>query len=301
MFEGVGILFITGLIGIGMMILEKEYRALGILFLLIILPLTFLYMAYVWEPDPQSMRFLLPTFPIYIIATVWLLKIITERKKRAGIVSTLIVVLLTFTIGFQRSAFSLHHLRIKNSVFDKIATVVEKQVPAESIVIAKEGILQNLDVFDKWKLTDISMLIPQPAPPTLSEEIRHSHYQQIRNVHAREKYAHLPDDDLFNTVKNDLRNWSGGRLKIYLLLKEEQLDRLQSRLSGQDSLLVKQRIDTPDSRALTIPPGKNRGMPGQGMKGTPGNSSHRMMQPNQVYDFFIDGKPLFLVEWVFRE
>ncbi len=301
MFEGLGILFITGLIGIGVMIRKKEFQKLGILYLLIILPLTFLYMAYVWAPDPQSMRFLLPSFPIYILATVWLLKIITARKKRAGIVSTLIVVLLTLTIGFPRSAFSLHHLKIKNSVLDKIATVVEKQVPKESIVIAKEGILQNLDVFGKWKLSDISMLIPQSVPPSFSDEIHHFHTHQIRNVQASEKYTNLPEDDLFTTVKKNLRDWSGERSKIYLLLKEEQLDRLHSRLSGRDSLLVQQRINIPDSRAFSIHPGKNRGMPGQGMKGTPGNSSHRMMQPNQIYDFFIDGKPIFLVEWVFRE
>lgn len=295
LFEGLGVLFITGLIGGTILIIKKEFRVIGFFFLLLILPLTFLYMAYVWPTDPQSMRFLLPTFPIYIILTVWMLKLLTEKNLKIGIVSTILIVILTILAGFPRSSHSLQHLKIKNSVLVKIANVVEENTKPENILIANEGILQNLDFLGKWKLANISLLIPMPniMNPLITDHDMLP--KRIRNKQARQRYSKLSKDNMFNAVTEDLWKWSNNSKRIYLLGKEEQILWLHRQLSENDSLITVSRIDIPDLGRLEFPRPKNK----QKTKYDKDRRENfqKLMMPNQIYDFFVDGNPLFLVEW----
>lgn len=297
LFEGPGVLFITGLIGGAILVIKKEFRLIGFFFLLLILPLTFLYMAYVWPPDPQSMRFLLPTFPIYMILTAWMLKFLTEKNLKIGIVSTILIVILTLITGFPGSSHALHHLKIKNSVLAKIANVVEENIQPENILLANEGILQNLDFPGKWKLANISLLIPAPniMNPFMTEQ--DMHLERIRNVQAREKYSNLSTDNMFDAVRDDLWKWSNGSKRIYLLGKEEQISWLHRKLSESDSLITISRIDIPDLSELAFPVQKNRPKQKPQFDRDRGKDFHKMTMPNQIYDFFVDGNPLFLVEW----
>ena len=297
LFEGLGVLFITGLIGGAILIMKKEFRLIGIFFLVLILPLTFLYMAYVWPPDPQSMRFLLPTFPIYIILTVWMLKLLTDKNLKIGIVSTILIVILTILAGFPRSSHSLQHLKIKNSVLVKIANVVEENIKPENILIANEGILQNLDFLGKWKLANISLLIPMPNTmnPLIAEHTMPP--KRIRNVQARERYSKLSKDNMFDAVIEDLWKWSNNSKRIYLLGKEEQISWLRRQLSESDSLITVSRIDIPDLGRLEFPGPKNRQKQKPKFDKNWKENLQKLMIPNQIYDFFVDGNPLFLVEW----
>jgi len=297
LFEGLGVLFITGIIGGTILIIKKEFRVIGFFFLLLILPLTFLYMAYVWPPDPQSMRFLLPTFPIYIILTVWMLKFLTEKNLKIGIVSTIFITLLTIFTGLPRSSHSLQHLKIKNSVLVKIANVVKKNIEPGNILIANEGILQNLDFLGRWKLANISLLIPMPnmMNPLIADHDMPP--KRIRNVQAREKYSKLSKDNMFDAVIEDLWKWSNNSKRIYLLGKEEQISWLQKQLSESDSLITINRIDIPDLGSLEFPRPKNRQKQNPPFAKDRREIFYKIMMPNQIYDFFIDGNPLVLVEW----
>jgi len=295
--EGLGVVFITGLIGGAILIIKKEFRVIGFFFLLLILPLTFLYMAYVWPIDPQSMRFLLPTFPIYIILTAWMLKFLSEKNLKIGIISTILIVILTVLAGFPKSYLSLRHLKIKNSVLVKIANVVEENVEPENILIANEGILQNLDFLGKWKLANISPLIPMSdiMNPLIADYDMPS--KKIRNVQSRERYSELPKDDVFDAVTKDLWKWSNNDKRIYLLGKEEQISLLQKQLSESDTLITVSRIDIPDLGRLEFPRPKNRQNRKPKFDKDRRENFHMIMMPNQIYDFFVDGNPLFLVEW----
>ncbi|MFQ6114310.1 MAG: glycosyltransferase family 39 protein, partial [bacterium] len=297
LFEGLGVIFITGLIGGAILIIKKEFRVIGFFFLLLILPLTFLYMAYVWPPDPQSMRFLLPTFPIYTILTAWMLKFLTEKNLKIGIVSTILIVILTILTGLPRSSHSLQHLKIKNSVLVKIANVVEENIKPENILIANEGILQNLDFLGKWKLANISLLIPVPNIMNLLITDHDMPLKRIRNVQAREKYSNLSKDNMFDAVIEVLWKWSNKSRRIYLLGKEEQISCLHRKLSESDSLISISRIDIPDLSKLEFPGLKNRQKQKPKFEGNWRKNFHKIMMPNQIYDFFVDGNPLFLVEW----
>ena len=297
LYEGLGVLFITGLIGGAILIIKKEFRVIGFFFLLLILPLTFLYMAYVWPPDPQSMRFLLPTFPIYIILTVWMLKLLTDKNLNIGIGSTILIIILTILTGFPRSSHSLQHLKIKNSVLAKIANVVEENIKPENILIANEGILQNLDFLGKWNLANISLLIPMPdiINPLITDH--DMPLKKIRNVQAHEKYSKLSEDNMFDAVTEDLWKWSNNSKRIYLLGKEEQISWLHRQISESDSLITVSRIDIPDLGRLEFPGPKNKQKQKPKFDKDRRENIHKIMMPNQIYDFFVDGNPLFLVEW----
>lgn len=293
LFEGLGALFVTGLMGAAILIIKREFRLIGIFFLFLIIPLTFLYMAYFWPPDPQSMRFLLPTFPIYIILTVWLLKFLTEKNVKIGIVSTVLIVVLTILTGLPRSFLSLRQLQIRNAVLVKITNVIEESIQPETILIANEGILQNLDFQGKWRLSDINLLIPISNINADNDMPQ----KRIRNVKARERYSKLSKDDVFDAVREDISRWSNNRKRIYLLGKEEQISGLRKQLSKNDSLITVRRIDIPDLGRLEAPGLKTKHNQKPILNKNRRENFQKMMMPNQIYDFSIDGKPLFLVEW----
>ncbi len=157
LFDGLGLIFLLGLIGFVYLCYQQKTRKIGFLFILLVFPITFLYMSYMWKPDPQSMRFLLPTFPIYIISTVWLLKIIINKYFRIGI--TISILLLFFSIigGLSMSIMKMQHLKNNNAVLVKITNVIENEIERKSIIITNEAISQNLDFLGYWYLSDMSI------------------------------------------------------------------------------------------------------------------------------------------------
>jgi hypothetical protein len=297
--RGVGVLFVTGLAGGVFLIIRKEFRLLGFFFLLLILPLTFLYMAYFWPVDLQSMRFLLPTFPIYMILTVWLMKFLLERNLRIGIFLTVLIVILAVITGVPSSLQSLKHLQTKSAVLVKITDAVKGNVVPGSILIANEGILQNLDLLGKWKLASIPLPTPAPGrpnPPPANQGAPLSK-RRIRNVKAYERYSKLSKGELFEAITRDLLKWSNGGKEIYLLGKEVQIFWLLKKLPKSNKLTLVKRIDIPDLGGLLLPRLRNRQRQRPEFDKNWRRRPRRMPLPNQIYDFFIDGKPLFLVGW----
>ncbi len=293
---GIGILFITGLIGAVLLLRDKNRRSKGIFFVLLIIPLTFLYMAYVWPPDPQSMRFLLPTFPIYIILSVWFLKILSEKNLKTGIAVTILILILTVLAGLPRTFHALKQLKLKNEVLANITEELAENIQAENILIANEGILQNLDFQEKWKLANIDLLLPHPAVNPHVNRDRKPPQKRIRNLKAQKRYAALSKAELFANVINDLKRWSNPDKKFFLLFRDEPILWLQEQMMGNDSLITIKKIDIPDLRYLKAPVRRRPDHP-EPVFNEKKQHNIRMMRPNQIYDFLIDGKPLLLVEW----
>ena len=73
-----------GIVGIASMICIRGARALGAMLALVCVPMLLLYMAYYWAPQMNSaatMRFLLPTFPAYVLAGIAYRKICSGTDK----------------------------------------------------------------------------------------------------------------------------------------------------------------------------------------------------------------------------
>jgi len=311
--NGCGLVFVTGIIGIAILSVQRDTWRCGALFAMLVLPITLLYMSYYWGADPQSMRYLLPTFYIYTIASVWLLSVVCNNRYPSALAASIVLLLITIVWGLPQSVRPMQHLKNDNAVLAKITDVVEKHVEPGSIIIANEGINQHLDFLGYWRLVApfilnaqrhpvARMLPPGPKMPA-PHGLRAPH--EIRNVEARLKYENLTGEELLTVFSQDLLQWAGGNRKIYWLANEGQLNDYKRQLSENDQLVTVEKIELPDRRLddRDMPiefrppmeprefmerPGPMRGQ----MPPPPGPQG-----PNRIFDLVLDGKPLFLMQW----
>lgn len=131
-FKGAGLMSILGIIGI-YRLTKTEHKNEAILFALLIVPVTLLYMAYSWTADPQSMRFLLPTFFIYTLGGIWFLsQLKNERIKRILTYATLIVSIFWGSFG---SIMPLMSLKERGKPLAEIYKKIKISVPEQSFLI----------------------------------------------------------------------------------------------------------------------------------------------------------------------
>ncbi|MCK4395406.1 glycosyltransferase family 39 protein [candidate division WOR-3 bacterium] len=295
--EGCGLMFILGIIGIVVLCARRSTWKQGILFLLLVVPLTILYMSYCWKPDSQSMRFLLPTFYIYTIAGVYLLRIITNKRYSLAWAGSAVLLLITILWGFPPSLHSLQYLKKRNAILAQVTDEIEKHVEPGSILITNEGISQHLDFIGCWRLIDASIMrISRFKPQRVFAPGKVIPKRKVlRNVEALTKYEDLTGKELFNSFSNDVWQWAGNGRKVYLVVNEEQISEFKSRLSQYDKLETIEKIEIPELRldnfelSSSIRPPKGR------MKEL--TVPQGPMGPNQIFDFRLNGEPLYLVEW----
>jgi len=284
--NGAGLMFILGIIGIYRLI-KTEHKNDAILFALLIVPITLLYMAYSWPADPQSMRFLLPTFFIYTLAGVWTLNHLkNERTKKILTYATLIVSILWGSFGSIRPLMSLKERgKPLADIYEKIKT----DVPEQSVLITNEGINQFLDYFGKWKLIDMAMLKIQL--PESEELIKQSILiKQIRNSEAAKKYGHLNGKELLQTFSNDLSLWTQNKKKVFLVGYAQQIEWLERNLLPNQSIIIVGKITTPKIADNKPSPMENR-------QWTPMHPGGR----NQIFDLVLNGQDLIICELTANE
>ncbi|RKY85753.1 hypothetical protein DRQ11_09445, partial [candidate division KSB1 bacterium] len=179
---GMGILFLFSIGGFVRLLKDPNTKSIGIYFLLSISILTLTYMAYFWPPDPQTMRFLLPTFPIYTIAAVYF---ISQLKGKYQIIYLSIALLVSLPWGVSGSLQAVKPLKARNSVLANITRYIKRKIKAGNIIITYEGICQNLDLLGKWKLIDMSILAK--ADPLMGQRPM----KPMRNEYASKVYDSL--------------------------------------------------------------------------------------------------------------
>jgi len=152
---GMGVLLLFSIGGFIKLLKNPDTKSIGVYLLSSISLLTFTYMAYSWSPDPETMRFLLPTFPVYTLAAVYF---ISHLKRKYKIAFLSIALFTSLPWGVFGSLRAVKPLYVRNSVLSDITKAVERNIESGSIIITYEGICQNLDLYGKWKLIDISIL-----------------------------------------------------------------------------------------------------------------------------------------------
>ena len=316
MSEGCGVIFGLGLIGIAILCVRRETWKRGLLFALLAVPISVLYMSLFWGPDAQSMRYFLPTFYVYTIASVWLLHLLVWQRAASAWIASVVLLGVTIWWGLPQSVRAMAGLKDRNAVLADVTRVLEKRVEPGSIVIASEGFNQHLDFIGYWRLVDASVLwrprlaaertfgpdVEGPMPPM----------RALRNVEAANKYAKLAGKELFGAFSEDVWAWAGEERRVYLLGREEQIKDYEERLLEHDRLTVIEEIELPSQRPDEVrekvgfrppmaPPGGLAGAPRPmgpgGAMGGPTPGPPGPMGPNRIFDFVIDGEPLLLVEW----
>jgi 4-amino-4-deoxy-L-arabinose transferase-like glycosyltransferase len=160
--DGLGIVFALGLLGIVWMICVRGSRAIGVMFSLFVVPMLLLYMAYYWAPGfnaGATMRFLLPTFPIYILAGMWMLANATRTAPRA-VWAALPVVMISFQLlwGTSTALQSANRMGFSKQALSILTEKVREVAQRDDVVVASAAFLQHADFVREWKLADMGLI-----------------------------------------------------------------------------------------------------------------------------------------------
>ena len=242
-------------------------------------------MGYFWSPDPETMRFLLPTFPIYTLVAVYF---ISQLKKKYQIAFLSIALLVSLPWGVSGSLRAVRPLYVRNSAISNITKTIERDIADGSIIITFEGICQNLDVYDKWKLIDISILSKAGAltgkMPT----------KPMRNEYASKVYNPLSGNDFKNQFIKDLNQWSAKR--IFLIAYRSEIEMVNKLIGDRFNIDKMTSIDISNLPVLKpmFPSRAQRSSQSPRVKQPAGQN--RPVRPNQIFDFEIRKEPLIIVE-----
>ncbi|MCK4358611.1 MAG: glycosyltransferase family 39 protein [Candidatus Cloacimonetes bacterium] len=284
---GMGVLLLFSIGGFIKLLKNSDTKSIAVYFLSSVVILTFTYMAYSWSPDPQSMRFLLPTFPVYTLVSVYF---ISHLKRKYQIAFLSIALLASLPWGVLGSLRAVKPLYVRNSVLADITKAVERNTEAGSIIITYEGICQNLDLYDKWKLIDISILSKADALTGKRP------MKPMRNEYASKVYNSLHGNEFKNQLIEDLNQWSGK--KIFMIAYENEIEMVNKLIGDRFNIDKKSSIEISNLPALEfILNRRARRIPHRPrIKPPAGPNRHGSVGPNQIFDFEIRKEPLIIVE-----
>ena len=276
--EGAWLMFPFGIAGVVTLLINRQTRHEALLLTGLIAPVTLLYMAWYWRPDPQSMRFLIPTFPLYTIAGVWMLRRLI-RKRRAAIWVSAGILAATAGWGVPRAVMGLRHLDRDNRVLADVTAMLGRNVPTGSVVIAGTGIQQHLDFVGYWRLADAGLVnAPQSdaaqeeGPGTLASERRHFH--------------DLPTGARRDAFVSAVFEWAADGGRVFLLAKPTESLEWEQRVPAGTHLEQLDSIELPTAQTPARNRPDERGRP----DALPGPD------PNSIFDLVLDGEHLVLFE-----
>ena len=282
---GMGILFLFSIGGFIKLLKNPDTKSIGVYFLSSVSLLTFTYMAYYWSPDPETMRFLLPTFPVYTLAAVYF---ISHLKRKYKIAFLSIALLVSIPWGVFGSLRVVKPLYVRNSVLAEITEGVERNIEAGSIIITYEGICQNLDLYGRWKLIDISIL-------SKADTLRAKRpMKPMRNEHASKLYNSLHGNEFKDQLIKDLNQWSGR--KIFIIAYEDEIRMLSKIIGDRFNIYKKSSIEISNLPALEFMLNRRGWRIPHHPRIKPRAGSNRPVGPNRIFDFEIRKEPLIIAE-----
>lgn len=271
--NGLGPLFGIGFLSIATLLSLKATRAIGLLLTGITLPMLLLYMAYYWGGMGGNgagiMRFLLPTFPAYLLAAMYVLfsaitqltavqsQIGNRRSPLSRFIPPLVLAALTavFTLPTLLPETGRTFVQRKN-VAD-VTRAIDNVVPTGSVIITENDLAQQLDFVRKWKIADPSLarggmggmgMRGGPGGPGgmggmsgrgadgANADDRPSPMQAAKARALREHYTGSLEARR-TAFRNDVTAWAGSQ-KVYLVATEANLLSLTAAASKSDYKII---------------------------------------------------------------
>ncbi len=285
--NGLAILFSLGIAGFVIFIRNTRTKSEGIFFTTLIILITLTYMAYFWQPDPQSMRFLLPTFPLYTLGAVYFVSNITKNKLKWAVLG--ITLLIALPWGISGSLMRLEHLKQPNKVLSVVTQSINKNIEKGSIIITNEGICQNLDITHLWKLIDISILHQSDST------FKNIPQKPIRNNKAAETYNSLYGQAFKKQFLQDLKMWNTENNPVYIIAYDKEIRQLKQTLLNGENILEVDEIVLPLPSDLEEMENRREHILNSEQKRPTGPPTP--IGPNQIFDFIIKKEPLKIIKW----
>jgi len=219
--EGLGPLFGLGLAGAALMCACRDTWRRGILLVMLIVPVTLLYMAYYWAPNRMAgatLRFVMPTFFIYTIAAVWLLHVLAQRSRAGACVAAGALLAVAACVGVPLSLQRMSQFKLINGVLAKITHTLEGRVEDGSLVIANRQIQQHLDFIGRWRLVDEGLMQGRAGPRgralQVGDETAPSPMQKKKLEEQTQRYRGLWGRSLTRQIAKDIWEWAGNAHKV---------------------------------------------------------------------------------------
>lgn len=233
--QGLALFFGFGAAGLVALVVDRRWRADGVLFAGIVAPLVLLYMAYYFGGGPGgggamagNLRFLVPTFPFFAAAGAWVLSRLTRELGVAGYAALGAVALLQLLLAGTSSAQMLARTKATLVAAAKTRALAQEKIPAGSIVIVERTLAESLDATGEWRLVEENFADGRgprggmgmgigPRPPGngfgagADVEERPSPQQRGRNRAQQERYAGLDASGRRARVWTDLGAWAAGK------------------------------------------------------------------------------------------
>jgi hypothetical protein len=293
---GVGALLGMGAAGIAWMICLPNARRLGITFALITLPMLLLYMAYYWAPGNavMTMRFLLPTFPLYALASMWLLRqALSQAGTGARIAVPLTVLILQLLWGTPEAISEANQIHYTKDVLARVTDSLINNTEQGDVVVANNEILQQLDFVRMWKLADASAVSRGSSgfgggmggpgfarggmrggfgggpggggmagppgggfggAPNDRDDANAPSPMQREKMELLQKHYSGTDSQRRSKFANDLTTWAAGQ-KIYIVARADELNEIAQ--TGHTHIIAK--IDLPQQDESDMRGGRRGG------------------------------------------
>lgn len=308
--QGIALVFAFGVAGLAALATDPRRRSEGVLFAGIVVPLVLLYMAYYFGGGGGgagggaavgNLRFLVPTFPFFTVAGVWLLARLADHLGNAGRAATVAVAALQLLLGIVGSVQMLSGAKASLGAAARARIVAEKDIPAGSVVIVERQLAESFDAAGRWKLVEENLVAgmgigpgggmgpggpgglggpgggrggffpgaggPDGGDPGAAFEDNPSPMQRGKNRAQQERYAGLRPDQRRKQVWADIAAWAGDKPVFWFA---RSLDAVDNALPlGADFRTVAE-VDAPSMIGPGggppggAPMGMMPGMPGRG-------------------------------------
>jgi hypothetical protein len=267
--NGVGPAFLLGVLGMAAMIVSRSWRRMGVLFLLLTVPVTLLYMAYYWGgmggggpgggQGGADLRFFLPTFPCYLLAGVWLLaRFLKEQPMVLRAAAGTGFVLVQAVWGAFTPVQELQRLHQTKELLANVTRKLDVTVPSSAILLGNRELLDHLDFVRHWKLADLSVVQggrmgPGPMRSRGGDDNRPSPMQKAKTRQLADKYANLRAPERAALLAGQLSSWAGTNA-VYFVGTDNELNRLRGVISSADFKVVARiPIPKPTNQQTTTP------------------------------------------------
>ena len=164
MSTGAGVMFSLGVVGMFAMLFVGKTRAMALLLLFIVAPITITYMAYYWGNGGTGLRFMIPTFALYFLPGMWLIARLAAYRKPAAVGATVGLLALQGLLWGHGTWKGAVDNRDKLERMHDAVAFLDESLPADSVLIADRRVAETLQYYDKWTLLDERVVSGQVRP-----------------------------------------------------------------------------------------------------------------------------------------
>ena len=249
--SGVGTFAALGIAGMAAMSLRREARPLGLTLLTIALTISVVYAGYYFNRGPQgaSIRFLLPTMPLYLLPAMWLFRQFGDRRIAAVVLGALLVVQVVRGVPG-----SMERMRREHDGAQRSAMAVEwldENIPESSVVVSNRRFLEQVNFTGKWKLADSSVFLGDrrrgfgPAAMFGNDPDRPSPMQVGKAAKLRAKYEDLGPWERASLALDDAEAWAEGKETYWISSGDREIRQVERLIAGSASLQKVGSIELP--------------------------------------------------------